>query len=95
MLLRRYKNRLTEQRDKVPAVADKEKSLEEMSVDELIAYAGEHTIDIGKASSQSGILKKIEDQLTADDNGSADGQSVDNTGNGDADGGEGDDTTND
>lgn len=58
MLLRRYENR--EQQAKKPAVPiKKEKSLEEMTVDELKAYAEEKGIDIGQSTSQKGILKKI------------------------------------
>lgn len=58
MLLRRYKNR--EQQVKEPAVPiKKEKSLGEMTVDELKAYAEEKGIDIGQSTSQKGILKKI------------------------------------
>ena len=37
----------------------KEKTFDEMSVEELVAYANEHNIDIGKATSQSGIIEKI------------------------------------
>jgi len=33
--------------------------LGEMSVEELKAYAAEHNIDLGQATSQDGILKKI------------------------------------
>lgn len=36
-----------------------EKTLEQMTVEELIAYAEEKHIDIGKATSQSGIIEKI------------------------------------
>lgn len=35
--------------------------LNAMSVEELIQYANEHNIDIGNASSQKGILKKIKE----------------------------------
>lgn len=38
-----------------------EKSLEEMDVEELMLYAQEKGIDIGKSTSQEGILKKIHD----------------------------------
>lgn len=38
-----------------------EKNIEEMSIDELMAYAQEKGIDIGKSTSQEGILKKIQD----------------------------------
>lgn len=50
-------------------VENKEKTLDEMSVDELVVYAFEHKIDIGKATSQSGILDKIkaaEDKKTSE-----------------------------
>lgn len=40
-------------------VEKKKKTLDEMSVDELVVYAFEHKIDIGKATSQAGILEKI------------------------------------
>lgn len=38
---------------------DKEKQLSEMDIEELKAYAEEKGIDIGKATSQAGILEKI------------------------------------
>ena len=37
----------------------KDKTLDEMSVEELAAYANGHGIDIGKATSQAGIIEKI------------------------------------
>ena len=37
------------------------KTLGDMNVDELIAYAQEKGIDIGKATSQNGILEKIQE----------------------------------
>ena len=37
----------------------KEKSIEEMSVEELVVYAEKNNIDIGKATSQAGIIEKI------------------------------------
>lgn len=40
-------------------IAKKDKSIDEMSVEELISYANEHNIDIGKATTQSGIIEKI------------------------------------
>lgn len=43
---------------KVP-LTDNEKQLSEMDIEELKTYADEHNIDIGKATSQSGILEKI------------------------------------
>lgn len=33
----------------------------EMSLEDLKAYAAEHNIDIGKASTEEGIIKKIEE----------------------------------
>lgn len=36
-----------------------EKTLDEMTVEELVAYAEEKGIDIGKATSQTGIIEKI------------------------------------
>lgn len=39
-------------------IEKKDKSIDEMSVEELISYADEHNIDIGKATSQSGIIEK-------------------------------------
>lgn len=38
-----------------------EKQLKDMNAEELIAYAAEKEIDIGKSTSQDGILKKIQD----------------------------------
>ena len=38
---------------------EKDKTLDEMSVEELVAYAEKNNIDIGKATSQSGIIEKI------------------------------------
>ncbi|WP_244832959.1 hypothetical protein [Clostridium sp. BJN0001] len=37
----------------------KDKTLDDMSVEELISYAEKNNIDIGKASSQAGIIEKI------------------------------------
>ena len=37
-----------------------EKQLSEMNADELKAYAEKNNIDIGKATSKSGILEKIQ-----------------------------------
>lgn len=62
MLLRRYKNRHIGQQVKEPAVpSEEEKSLEDMTVEELKAYAEENEIDLGRSSSHDGILKKIQD----------------------------------
>lgn len=36
-----------------------EKTLDQMTVEELVAYADEKEIDIGKSTSQSGIVEKI------------------------------------
>lgn len=36
-----------------------EKMLDDMTVEELVKYAEEKNIDIGKATSQSGIIEKI------------------------------------
>lgn len=44
------------------------KTLDEMSVDELVVYAFEHKIDIGKATSQAGILEKIKAIEKAEEN---------------------------
>lgn len=41
-----------------------DKSLEDMTVEELVALAEEKQIDIGKATSQSGIIEKIKAALT-------------------------------
>ena len=38
---------------------NKEKSIEEMSVEELVVYAEKNNIDIGKATSRAGITEKI------------------------------------
>ena len=40
-------------------VEKKDRNIDEMSVEELISYANEHNIDIGKATTQSGIIEKI------------------------------------
>lgn len=40
---------------------DGEKQISEMDIEELKAYAEEHNIDIGKATSQAGILEKIKE----------------------------------
>ncbi len=61
MLLRRYKERRVEQQVKESVAPSEQKVLEEMTAEELKAYAEEHGIDIGKATSQDGILKKIEE----------------------------------
>lgn len=45
--------------------------LDEMSVEELIAYAAEHGIDIGKSTSAEGIIKKIK---AVQGGGEADGE---------------------
>lgn len=37
----------------------KDKTLEEMSIEELVDYANKNNIDIGKATSQAGIIDKI------------------------------------
>lgn len=66
MLLRRHKNRNQKQQVKEPAVLSEEKTLEEMNVEELTAYAEENGIDIGKSTSQNGILKKIQKALEED-----------------------------
>lgn len=39
---------------------------EGMSVEELKAYAEEHNIDIGKATTEEGIIKKIEEAQKAE-----------------------------
>lgn len=48
----------TEEDLKIPPT-DGEKQLSEMDIEELKAYAEEKGIDIGKATSQAGILEKI------------------------------------
>ena len=40
--------------------------LSKMTVDELKVYAEEHGVDIGNASSQSGIIKKISEALKSE-----------------------------
>lgn len=40
-------------------VASVEKNIDNMSVEELVRYAEEHNIDMGKATTQSGIIEKI------------------------------------
>lgn len=44
-----------------PGNPDTDKKLEEMTEDELLSYAEAHNIDVGKASSREGILKKIQE----------------------------------
>lgn len=46
----------------------KDKTLEEMSVKELVDYANKNNIDIGKATSQSGIIEKIKTAQVVDTN---------------------------
>lgn len=43
-----------------------DKPFEGMTVEELKAYAEEHNIDIGNASSENGIIKKIEEAQKAE-----------------------------
>lgn len=50
-----------EETDQDPKGSGEEVNLEEMTAEELKAYAEENGIDIGKATSQEGILKKIEE----------------------------------
>ncbi|RKI90439.1 hypothetical protein D7V94_13475 [Parablautia intestinalis] len=42
-----------------------EKDLQDMTKEELLAYAAEHNIDIGNATTEAGILKKIQDAQKA------------------------------
>lgn len=49
---------IKETEEQAPA-EDGEKILEDMTVEELTAYAVEKGIDVGKATTQDGILKKI------------------------------------
>lgn len=66
MLLNRHRNRRTNGATSFKDVAPVATSLEDMSVEDLKAYAADHGIDIGKSSSQDGILKKIKDFETID-----------------------------
>lgn len=50
-----------EEADQDPEGSGEEVNLEEMTAEELKAYAEDNGIDIGKATSQEGILKKIEE----------------------------------
>lgn len=43
-----------------------DKALEDMTVEELVAFAEEKQIDIGKATTQSGIIEKIKAANSAD-----------------------------
>jgi hypothetical protein len=61
MLLNRHRNRRTNGVTSLKDVAPVATSLEDMSVEDLKVYAADHRIDIGKSSSQDGILKKIKD----------------------------------
>lgn len=45
-------------------IEEKQKSLDEMTAEELTAYAKENNIDIGNSTSAKGILKKITDALS-------------------------------
>lgn len=64
MLLNRHRNRRTNGVTSLKDVAPVEViSLEEMTAEELKAYAEENGIDIGKATSQEGILKKIQEAI--------------------------------
>lgn len=38
---------------------NKNKTIDQMNVEELVAYANKNKIDIGKATSQAGIIEKI------------------------------------
>jgi negative regulator of replication initiation len=62
MLLSRHRNRrdkgATSLKDVTPSAAI---PLEEMSVEDLKGYAADHEIEIGRSSSQDGILKKIQE----------------------------------
>lgn len=42
-----------------------EKDLQDMTKEELLAYAAEHNIDVGNATTEAGILKKIQDAQKA------------------------------
>lgn len=42
------------------------KPFEEMTIDELKVYAAERNIDIGKATTEEGIIKKIEEAQKAE-----------------------------
>lgn len=46
-----------------PAASANEKELEEMTEDELIKYAVEHGIELGRATTREGVLKKIQDAM--------------------------------
>lgn len=48
------------------AVDNTPSEFEGKTLDELKAYAEEHKIDIGKASTEEGIIKKIEDAQKAE-----------------------------
>lgn len=50
-------------------VQDAEKKLDEMTVEELVSYAEEKKIDIGKATTQSGIIEKIKSATVPDPEG--------------------------
>jgi len=62
MLLNRHRNRRTNGVTSFQDVAPSSVlTLEEMSVEDLKAYAADHGIEIGRSSSQDGILKKIKE----------------------------------
>ena len=54
----RREKALNEQKE---AVSDTQKELKDMSVEELTAYAKKKEINIGQATTQAGILKKIQE----------------------------------
>lgn len=45
---------------------DGNQELKDMSVEKLIAYAAEHNIDLGQATTHAGILKKIQEAERAE-----------------------------
>lgn len=47
--------------DVLEKVEETKSEFEGKSIEELKAYATEHNIDLGKASTEEGIIKKIED----------------------------------
>ena len=63
MLLRRHKDRRVQPVNQpvAPLESKEPKALEEMTAEELQAYAETNGIDIGRATSADGILKKIQE----------------------------------
>lgn len=69
MLLRRHKDRRVQpvKQPVAPLEPKEPKALEDMTAEELQAYAEANGIDIGRATSADGILKKIQEAAEPDE----------------------------